>query len=94
MEYIISFPTDLNKINIFNDNIDVCLQLQDGRQYTLVVTTPDNLKDLMAKEQLPYLKPCLPFLFVETITKENIYKLIEELLKEDTIFLQIYGGDL
>ncbi len=94
MKYTITYPTDFEEVNKLNDNIDVCLRLEDGREYTLVVATPDNLKYLMQKDQLPFVRPGLPFLFVEEITEENIRQLVEELIKEDYVFLRIYGGDL
>jgi len=93
MNYILEYPTNLNEINIFNDNIDVCLQLEDGRKYVFVVATPDNLKEMMKKDQVPYVKPGLPCLFVEELTDKNIRQLIEELLNDDDIFLRIYGSD-
>ena len=94
MKYTITYPTDLKEVNKLNDNIDVCLRLEDGREYTFVVATPDNLKYLMKKDQVPFLRPGLPFLIVEEISEENIRQLVEELIKEDLVFLRIYGGDL
>ena len=94
MEYVITFPTSLEEINPENDNIDVFLDLKDGTSYTFVVCTPDNLKELMKRDGVPYCQPGYPFLVVERITKENVERLIEELIESGDLFLKIYGTDL
>ena len=93
MRYTISFPTPWEKVNLIDDNVDVCLQLECGETYTLVIATPENLKSLMSRDGLPYLKPGSPFLIVDELTEQNILMLIEELMKEDTMLLHIYGAD-
>lgn len=93
MKYSLSFPTALEHVNAINDNVDVCLQLDNGHQYTFVVATPDNLKFLMEKDNIPYVKPGMPFLIVEEINTKNITQLIEALLKNGEDFLRVYGGD-
>ena len=94
MKYTISFPTPWESVDVDNDNIDVCLELESGKMFTFVVATPDNLKSLMKKDCLPYITPGLPFLFVEKLTESNIRRLLDELLKQDLIFLRIYGEDM
>ena len=91
MSYKIKFPFLWESINEEDDNVDVCIELENGQQYVLVVATPDNLKSLMRKDSLPFLKPAPPFLFVEKITEENIVRLIDELLSSDRNLLTIYG---
>ena len=94
MNYFISFPTSLEEVNAENDNIDVCLNMEDGTSYTFVVFTIENLKDMMKNDGVPYCKPCYPFLIVEKITKEVIEQLVEELVESGDLFLRIYGTDL
>ena len=94
MNYKLFFPTPIQEVDPINDNIDVCITLEDGSQYTLVITTPDNLKALMKKENLSYIEPSLPFCVVDKITEDNIKKLVESLLNDEKIFLKIYGSDL
>lgn len=91
MKYSISYPTSLDEVNAENDNIDVCLNMEDGTSYTFVVFTIENLKDLMRKDGVPYCKPCYPFLVVEKITKEIIEHLVDELVEAGSIFLNMYG---
>lgn len=44
MNYTIFYPTPLSEIHdITNDNIDICVQADNGKRYTFVVTTPKNL---------------------------------------------------
>ena len=94
MKYDIFFPTALNEIDEDNDNVDILVQTENGKRYSFVVATPDNLKHLMQKENLPYLKPVLPFLFVEKITESHIRMLIDSLIEEGDRLIRIYGEDL
>lgn len=93
MNYKICFPTDFEHINSTNDNIDVCIELPDGKQYTIVVAIPQNVQEMIKAEGNAYLKPCAPFLFVDELTERNIRLLVDELIK-DPVLLRIYGGDL
>ena len=94
MKYDIIFPTSLDNINPENDNVDVLVQMDTGKQYSFVIATPDNVKDLMQKDNLPFLVPGSPFLFVEKITEANIRLLLNSLLKENESLIQIYGEDI
>ncbi len=94
MVYSIVFPTALEDINPENDNLDVLVRTESGREYTFVVATPDNVKHLMRKDNLPYLKPGLPFLFVERISEENIRALLDSLFEENEQVIEIYGEDI
>lgn len=90
----IYYPTSLIEIeDIYDDNIDVIVRLEDGRYFVLVVATPDNLKSLMKNDNQPYLSPGLPFAFVEKLTEENIELLVQAIL-EDPDYLRLYGCDI
>ena len=91
MSYKITFPFLWESVNENDDNVDVCIELENGQQYVFVIATPDNLKSLMRKDSLPFLKPAPPFLFVEKITEKNIVQLIDELLINDINLLTVYG---
>ncbi|MBQ8404085.1 MAG: hypothetical protein IJX55_06650 [Clostridia bacterium] len=93
MNYKLYFPTYFNNVNPINDNIDVCIELPNGKQHTFVVSTPQNLQQLIQIGGKPYLEPCAPFLFVDKLTEENIRLLLDELV-ENPILLRIYGDDL
>ena len=93
MAYKLYFPTDFSNVNITDDNIDVCVELPNGRQYTLVVSTPQNLQHLMLNGGKPHIEPSSPFLFVDRLTEENIRLLVDELVK-NPVLLRVYGDDL
>ena len=98
MEYTVFYPTALNEIDPHKDNIDVCVTLADGRYFTFVAATPENLKSLMKKDGVSYLVPGLPFLIVEELNDNNIRSVIEELIaydqEWDDTLLRIYGSSL
>ncbi len=94
MKYNIIYPTSLEQINPDNDNIDILVQTENGKQYIFVVATPDNLKYLMNKENISFLKPGLPFLFVEKLTYTNIDNVVKSILEEDEKLIRIYGADV
>lgn len=93
MEYTLFFPTPWDQVNPENDNIDVCLTFSDGRSFTFVASTPENLKFLMAQEGKPYLSPGAPMLIAEKLTEEVVSRMMEELVQDDSLLVR-YGGDL
>ena len=92
MNYSLFFPTPITQMDPLDDNLDICIGLEDGRSYTFVVATPENLKTQMRKEGLTYLPPGSPILIVERITEDSIRALIESML-DDPAVLEIYGSD-
>lgn len=93
MEYTLFFPTPWDRVDPVNDNIDVCLTFSDGRSYTFVVATPENLKELMKQDGVPYLIPASPMLIAERLTADVVSRLIAEVISDDTL-LKYYGSDL
>ena len=54
----ITFLSDLKDIkDIFDDNIDVSVNLENGRNYVLVVGTPKKLLRLMDNEKVIFYLP-------------------------------------
>ena len=93
MEYTLFCPTPWDAVNPENHNIDVCLTFSDGRSFTFVVATPENLKFLMKQEGKPYLSPGAPMLIAEKLTPEAVTGLLQELV-QDNALLTRYGSDL
>lgn len=93
MNYEIFYPSPLSTISdITNDDIDVVI-IVDGEEFSILVTTPDNLKSLMTRWKEPFVVPESPFAIVESLTENNI-KLLAEKLVDDPLLLQLYGSDV
>lgn len=93
MDFKIFFPTPLAEIeDKSNDNIDVCVRTEDGKEYTLVFITPDNLKSLMDANGKIYIEPDFKFIVVKQISEAAIYTAITEIV-QNAALLQQYGRD-
>jgi len=87
----ITYLSDLADCNPENDNLDVHLQLDDGREYTFTVATPNNIFRCMENEGIDYFFGS-PIVFVKNLTRENIEKAIEKIVTEDSgKWLSVYG---
>ena len=93
MNYTIFYPTPLSEIHdITNDNIDVCVQTDDGKRHTFVVTTPKNLDFLMKKDNLWCILPDFRFLTVTALTESAIRAVIDAVMKKPAL-AEWYGED-
>jgi hypothetical protein len=80
-----------DEVNPENDNIDVQVRLDDGRIFSFVVATPNNIFWCMANEGVDYYFGNPP-LFVRLLNKECVEKAIEAILTEnDGRWLEVYG---
>ena len=87
----ITYLSDLTEINPEHDNLDVHVVLEDGREFTFVVATPNNVFWCMENEGLDYFFG-EPMLFVKCLTTENIEKAIGAIVgEEDGRWLKVYG---
>ena len=93
MEYTLLFPSPWEQINAENDNMDVCLTFPDGRSFSFVVATPENLQFLMKQDGKPYLTPGAPMLIAEKLTEEVVSRLMAELAQDEQL-LNLYGSDI
>jgi hypothetical protein len=59
-------------LNPENDNIDVWIELDDGKKYSLLLATPNNVFWCMENEGLDYFFSWPAPLFVKTLTADNI----------------------
>ena len=54
----ISFPSALKYVeDIYNNNLDVFVELEDGSGYTVIVGTPKNFLTLMNRHEMDFLEP-------------------------------------
>jgi len=87
----IVYLSDWSEVNPENDNIDVHVVLEDGREFTFVVATPNNVFWCMDNEEKDYFFG-EPMLFVKNLTVENIERAINAIVSEDDgRWLGIYG---
>jgi hypothetical protein len=87
----INYLSDLSAVNPENDNIDVHVTLSDGREFTFVVATPNNLFWCMDNEGKDYFFG-EPMLFVKHLTVENITKALDAIVTlDDGRWLKVYG---
>ena len=74
-----------------NGNIDVFVRLDDGRVYSLLVATPNNIYSCMDNEGIDYFFG-VPPLFVKVLTRENIETAVRALVSEyGGRWLEVYG---
>ena len=87
----IRYPSPLDEVNPENDNIDVHVLLDDGRLFSFVVATPNNIFWCMANEGIDYYFG-VPVLFVRLLNRECVGKAIQAILNEDDgRWLEVYG---
>ena len=91
----ITFLSDLKDVkDIFDDNMDVSVNLENGRNYVLVVGTPKNLVRLMENEKSDFLSPGDPIVIVKKMTKEVIEQAIKAYAEDDAYYLKFYSAEL
>ena len=91
----ISFLSSLEDIDdIFDDNIDVAVKLENGLTYVVVVGTPKNLLRLMENENSDFLSPGDPIVIVKKMTKEVIEEAIQAYAENKAYWLKFYAADL
>ena len=91
----ITFLSDLKDVkDIFDDNMDVSVKLENGRNYVLVVGTPKNLLRLMENEKSDFLSPGDPIIIVKKMTKEVIEQAIKAYAEDDAYCLKFYSAEL
>lgn len=88
----INYLSDLEECNPENDNLDVHIVLEDGREFTFVVSTPTNISWCMENEGVDYFFG-EPVVFVKNLTKENIERVMEKIVAADGgKWLAVYGS--
>jgi hypothetical protein len=88
----IEFVSPIEEIDQANDNVDVFLRLDDGRVYSFIVATPNNIYRCMHNEGLDYFFG-VPPVFVERMTQENVERALKASVTEDDgKWLSVYGA--
>ena len=87
----IRFLVPLENIeDIDNKQIDVFVELEDGHEYSVWVTTPRHIEYLMEEDELNYASPGYPFIIVKNITEETIREAIKEYASDDAYWLKLH----
>ena len=88
----ISFPSSLEYVeDIYDDNLDVFVELEDGSKYTVIVGTPKNLLTLMNRHGMDFLEPGGPFIIVRKLTMEVIEKAIDAHTENNAYWLKLHN---
>lgn len=88
----IVFPSPIEENDPENDNIDVHVYLDDGRVYSFLVATPNNIFRCMGNEGIDFYFSFPPAIFVNRLTAENVERALQDLLNEDKEkWLEVYG---
>ena len=87
----IEYISALLESHSLNDNIDVLVHLDDGRVYSFLVATPNNIFWCMENENVDYYFG-VPPVFVATLTPDNIERALHALVSESQgKWISIYG---
>lgn len=86
----ISFPSSLKYTeDIYDDNLNVFIELDDGSRYTVIVGTPKKFLTLMNRHEMDFLEPGYPFIIDRKLTMEVIKKAIHSDTQDDAYWLKL-----
>ena len=74
--------------------MDVSVNLENGRNYVVVVGTPKNLLRLMENEKSDFLSPGDPIVIVKKMTKVVVEEAIKAYAEDDAYCLKFYSAKL
>ncbi len=81
-----------DKVDPENDNIDVHVHLEDGRIYSLLIATPNNIYWCMKNEGIDYFLG-MPPVFVARLDEASVGRAVKALVEEgDGQWLHTYGA--
>jgi hypothetical protein len=87
----VEFAGSAEQINPENDNFDVFVHLDDGRVYSFLVATPNNIYSCMENEGLDYYFG-VPPVFVKRLTVENVERALRAILESGDEALNRHGS--
>ena len=68
--------------DVYNDNIDVLVENEDGYKYIIGVVTPQDLLEEMNQEKANYVQPSILNIIVKKLTKEIVMEAIQAYAKD------------
>lgn len=79
--------------DIFDDNTDVSVTLENAYNYVVVVATHKNILTLMDQEKSDFLSAGDPMIIVRKLTKEVVEKAIEAYAEDEAYNLKFYAAE-
>ena len=76
--------------DLYNDNIDVLVENEDGYNYIVGVGTPQNLTEEMNQEKANFFRPGTPKIIVKKLTKEIVTEAIEAYAEDTGYWLKLH----
>ena len=76
--------------DIYDDNINVFVELKNGSKYKVIVETPKNFLTLMNKDEMDFLEPGCPFIIVKKLTMEVFEKAIHAHTQDNSYWLKLH----
>ena len=73
-----------------NDNVDVCVENEDGYNYIVTVGTPQNLLEEMNQEKTNFVRPGSTMIIVKKLTKEIVTEAIQAYAENDAYWLKLH----
>jgi hypothetical protein len=87
----IQYVSSLDDVDPENDNIDVHVRLRDGRVYSFLIATPNNIYKCMSNDGNEYFFGTPP-VFVRSLDRTHVEEALGALLSEyGGRWLEIYG---
>lgn len=78
------FPSGYQTTDVFNDNIDINLVLENGKVFFATLFTLENIKYLMMKDRASYFWST-DLIIVSDLKKETIRLAISEIIQQGSI---------
>ena len=75
----IEYVSPEEEVNPEDDNVDIHVRLDDGRVYSVLVATPNNIYSCMENESIDYFFG-VPPLFVKRLTRDNVERAVRALM--------------
>ena len=85
------YPTELEKVNKYNDSIDVFVETIDGYNYTLTICTPQFYYRYMEKEGLNFIPASPPDIIVKELTNDYIIQALHSFCEDDGYWMKAFA---
>lgn len=76
--------------NVYNDNIDVVVENEEGFRYVITVATIQDLLEEMNQEKTNFVRPGSPRIIVKKLTEEIITEAIKAYAEDTGYWLKLY----